>query len=209
MRIAIMKEASIYREGLIGVLTKGFPRYEIITIEPNEHDKLNQYIIDILIIDIDNSENMMPIVNRYATQNKKVIIWTQNMEHENLDDLFKMNLHGYFYNGMEQDELIRAIQKIMTGRSYVHHELTPVLLGYYRASSNPQEKRPVGVLTNREWEVMELLTQGYSNERIGQHLYITEKTVKNHISSILRKLNVPDRTNAVLTALRNEWFFIS
>ncbi|WP_235182989.1 response regulator transcription factor [Gracilibacillus boraciitolerans] len=65
------------------------------------------------------------------------------------------------------------------------------------------------MFTRREWEVMELLTQGYSNQRISNQLYITDKTVKNHISSILRKLEVPDRTNAVLTVLRNKWFYVS
>ncbi len=79
---------------------------------------------------------------------------------------------------------------------------------YYRALNKREQHRPVGVFTNREWDVMSLLIQGYSNEKIGNHLYITEKTVKNHISSILRKLNVPDRTNAVLAALKNEWFYV-
>ncbi|UOQ87024.1 response regulator transcription factor [Gracilibacillus salinarum] len=209
MRIAIVKEASIYREGLVGVLSTEFKDYDVIAVEPKQQEKLRDYIIDLLIIDIDTKTDTMSLVEKYMENNKKIIIWTENQHHENLTELFKMNLHGYFFNGMEKEELIGAIEKIVAGNHYIHQDLAPVLLGDYRQIYNRKESRPVGVFTNREWEVMELLTKGYSNQRISQKLYITDKTVKNHISSILRKLEVPDRTNAVITAFRNEWFYVS
>ncbi|UOQ50314.1 response regulator transcription factor [Gracilibacillus caseinilyticus] len=209
MRIAIVKEASIYREGLVGVLSTEFKNYDVIAVEPKQQEKLRDYIIDLLIIDIDTKNDIMSLVEKYVENNKKIIIWTENPHHNNLTELFKMNLHGYFFNGMEKEELIDAIDKIVAGNHYIHQDLAPVLLGDYRQIYNRKESRPVGVFTNREWEVMELLTKGYSNQRISQKLYITDKTVKNHISSILRKLEVPDRTNAVITAFRNEWFHVS
>ncbi|WP_058308631.1 LuxR C-terminal-related transcriptional regulator [Gracilibacillus massiliensis] len=209
MRIAVMKEASIYREGLVGVLSNQLINYDVIAIEPKQQEKLDDYIIDLLIIDIDTQTDTMPLIQRYANNNKRVIIWTENPDHPELTNLFKMDLHGYFFNGMEKDELLHAIKKILLGGHYLHEDLAPILLGDYRQIHKRQAKRPVGVFTNREWEVMELLTQGYSNNRISKKLYITDKTVKNHISSILRKLEVPDRTNAVITALKNEWFQVS
>ncbi|MGP4038825.1 LuxR C-terminal-related transcriptional regulator [Gracilibacillus sp. D59] len=209
MRIAILKEASIYREGLVGVLSSEFKAYDIIAVEPKQKEKLRDYIIDLLIIDIDTDTDTISLINTYTKNNKKIIVWTEDTHHQDLTELFKMDLNGYFFNGMEKEELIHAIQKIMSGHHYIHEDLTQILLGDYREIHSRKERRPVGVFTNREWEVMELLTQGYSNNRISQKLYITDKTVKNHISSILRKLEVPDRTNAVITALKNQWFHVS
>ncbi|WP_208586138.1 LuxR C-terminal-related transcriptional regulator [Gracilibacillus suaedae] len=209
MRIAIVKEASIYREGLVGVLSNEFKAYDIIAVEPNQQEKLRDYIIDLLIIDIDTDIDTISLINTYMKNNKQIIVWTEDNNHPDLTELFKMDLNGYFFNGMEKKELVYAIQKIVSGQNYIHEELTQILLGDYREIHNRKERRPVGVFTNREWEVMELLTQGYSNNRISSTLYITDKTVKNHISSILRKLEVPDRTNAVITALKNQWFHVS
>ncbi|RCW77383.1 response regulator transcription factor [Saliterribacillus persicus] len=208
MRIAIMKEASIFREGLVGVIQDAFPNYNVIAISPKKQEELENYLIDLLIIDIDTRVDLMPLIHDYTKRNKRVVVWTEYMDHKSLVELFKLQLTGYFYNGMEKEELIHAIKKLLKGQEYIHEELAPILLGDYRALNKREQHRPVGVFTNREWDVMSLLIQGYSNERIGNHLYITEKTVKNHISSILRKLNVPDRTNAVLAALKNEWFYV-
>ncbi|ENH98095.1 LuxR family transcriptional regulator [Gracilibacillus halophilus YIM-C55.5] len=209
MRIAVMKEPSVYREGLVGVLRSAFPRYETVVMNPQEEEKLSKYIVDLLVVDIDSHHDTIPLIQHYADQGKKIIVWTENLQHPGLVDLFRLQLQGYFFNGMEKDELVHAIQKILIGQPYVHEELSSVLLGTYREINNLKETRPVGVFTNREWEIMGLLTKGYNNEKIGTKLYITEKTVKNHVSSILKKLGVPDRTNAVLTALRNRWFTIS
>ncbi|QGH36275.1 DNA-binding response regulator [Gracilibacillus salitolerans] len=209
MRIAIVKEASIYREGLVGVLSNEFRTYDIIAVEPKQQGKLRDYIIDLLIIDIDTDIDTISLINTYIKNNKQIIVWTEDPQHPDLTELFKMDLNGYFFNGMEKEELVHAIKKIMSGQNYIHEDLTQILLGDYREIHSRKERRPVGVFTNREWEVMELLTQGYSNNRISQKLYITDKTVKNHISSILRKLEVPDRTNAVITALKNQWFRVS
>ncbi|SFM26139.1 two-component system, NarL family, response regulator DegU [Gracilibacillus orientalis] len=209
MRIAIVKETSIFREGLVGVLSNEFESYNIIAVEPKQQEKLRDYIIDLLIIDIDTNVDTMSLINTYMKNNKQIIVWTEDANHPSLTELFKMDLNGYFFNGMEKKELVHAIQKIISGQHYIHEDLSQVLLGDYRDIHSRKERRPVGVFTNREWEVMELLTQGYSNNRISQKLYITDKTVKNHISSILRKLEVPDRTNAVITALKNQWFHVS
>ena len=66
-------------------------------------------------------------------------------------------------------------------------------------------RRPYHLLTKRESEVLQLLTDGQSNRVIGETLFISEKTVKNHVSSILQKMQVNDRTQAVVTAIKNGW----
>lgn len=208
MRIAIVKEPSIFLEGILSVMEVEFPNYDVVTTTPGNIEALDAYIIDLVIFDIDSKENLMPSIQRYLDKNKKVIVWTENMHHPDMAELFSMDLHGYFYNGMEREDLVHAIKRIIAGHPFVNETLAGVLLGTYREKTSKEPQRPVGIFTNREWQVMELLAEGYSNQRISETLYITDKTVKNHISSILRKLNVPDRTNAVLYALKNRWFVI-
>ena len=78
----------------------------------------------------------------------------------------------------------------------------------YRQVTQGETRRPIGLLTRREWEVLGELVKGYQNEEIARNLNISDKTVKNHITSILGKLDVKDRTNAVLLALKERWFYL-
>jgi two-component system, NarL family, response regulator DegU len=208
MEIAIVKEASLYREAIVGVIQAAFSNSNIASYGSKEYKNLmrsdNQ--ADLLIIDLDTDIDVFSLVDYYQQHNKKVIIWTSSLLDNKLLRLFKLNLNGYFFNGMEKEEVLSAIRKIMNGETYIHSELSPVLLGDYVRLQKKNISRPVGILSKREWEVLELLTKGYKNDEIGQLLFIAEKTVKNHVSSILDKLNVIDRTNAVIFAFRNRWF---
>ncbi|MCY8164961.1 two-component system response regulator DegU, partial [Bacillus inaquosorum] len=69
----------------------------------------------------------------------------------------------------------------------------------------PEIRRPLHILTRRECEVLQMLADGKSNRGIGESLFISEKTVKNHVSNILQKMNVNDRTQAVVVAIKNGW----
>ncbi len=127
---------------------------------------------------------------------------------------------GYLLKEMATDELVNAIRSVYREGGYVHPKVTPNLLQEYRRlmkmkqtmASQPVEKRvaeaPLHVLTRRECEVLQLLADGFSNRAISDTLYISEKTVKNHVSSILRKMNVPDRTGAVVESIRRGWVVV-
>lgn len=69
----------------------------------------------------------------------------------------------------------------------------------------PKVRRPLHLYTKRECEVLQLLTDGKSNRQIAEALNISEKTVKNHVSSLFKKMKVNDRTQAVVTAIKNNW----
>nr|WP_204498302.1 response regulator transcription factor [Aquibacillus albus] len=91
----------------------------------------------------------------------------------------------------------------------MHSKLAKVLLSdYIKVTSKKETKRPAGILSKREWEVLECLSKGMKNEEIGKSLFISNKTVNNHVSNILQKLKVNDRTNAVLKAFQNEWLTV-
>lgn len=116
---------------------------------------------------------------------------------------------------------------VADGASYLHPKVTHNLVREYRrlsengagsmrngngsggsASATYQQveiRRPLHLLTRRECEVLQLLADGKSNKAIGEALFISEKTVKNHVSNILQKMNVNDRTQAVVVAIKNGW----
>lgn len=214
MEIFLIKEPSLLREGMIKILEEKFTNSSVTAYNSDEYitQSSSKRKADLVILDMDAKINIEPTVNFYKTNEKKIIVWASSPYDEALIDLFKMDLNGYFCHGMDKDELMAAIQSVIDGKKYIHETLTPALLGdYVRLNKNTQvvkKEEKLDSLSQREWEVLELLTKGCKNEQIAKSMYISEKTVKNHVSNILRKLEVPDRTNAVLKALRNQWFSV-
>lgn len=216
MEIVLIKEASLLREGMLKILEENFPDYKITAYNSEEYEALpfHHTTADLVMVDMDSKINIESAVHHYKKFNISVIIiWSLSNAGDRLVDLFKMDLCGYFYYGMDREELITGIRSVLSGKKYVHEALAPILLGDYVRLSNHaveerEEEKYMENLSRREWEVLELLTKGCKNEQIAKLMYISEKTVKNHVSNILKKLAVPDRTNAVLKALRNRWFVI-
>ncbi|MCT2534614.1 response regulator transcription factor [Aquibacillus koreensis] len=209
-KIAILKAHSVIRDMIVTTLQQELINSEIYTYGPDDL-KVNDNIgskADMVIIDLDINLDIHHLIECYKTEGKKVVVWTPTTTNPALPCLFKLGLHGYFYNGMEKEELVHAIESIFNDKVYVDKELAPVLLDEYISTVSQEPKRPCDMFTNREWEVIELLVKGYSNEKIGKHLFISDKTVKNYVNSILKKLQLPDRTNVVLHAIKNNWFYI-
>ncbi|WP_138419465.1 helix-turn-helix transcriptional regulator [Aquibacillus sediminis] len=207
MKIVVVKKPSLLREGIVRILQEEL-NHTIETLSPNKLEKLrNEYgAADLIIMDIDTDMEIMTTVDYLKNQNKNIIVWTSDKNHTNLCDLFELRLSGYFYNGMGQDEFVTAVQSVLDGETYIHHSLSPILLDHFSPVDQPIE--PVGIFSSREWEVLELLTKGFKNSQIADTLFISERTVKNYVSLIMKKMNVQDRTNIVLTALKNKWIII-
>lgn len=215
MEIFLIKEPSLLREGMIKILEEKFTDFSVTAYNSDEFTSplCSKRKADLVILDMDVNINLEPTVNYYKTNDKKVIVWASDSCDDTLINLFKLDLNGYFCHDMDKDQLMSAIQSVIDGKKYIHEALTPTLLGdYVRLNKyrdrEDKKEEPIETLSQREWEVLELLTKGCKNEQIARLMYISEKTVKNHVSNILKKLDVPDRTNAVLKALRNQWFSV-
>jgi two-component system response regulator DegU len=109
---------------------------------------------------------------------------------------------GYVLKDVEPSELERAILAVSRGERYLQPSVAGKLMSAVRAARAPG---PLSVLSEREWAVLQLLAEGKSTREIGQALFISEKTVKNHATSLFRKLGVEGRTQAVLEAIRRGW----
>jgi DNA-binding NarL/FixJ family response regulator len=128
----------------------------------------------------------------------RVIILTSAAGRSSPAQALQAGAAGFLYKDVDPDALVRAIRSVHDG----HTVLAPQAAGLV-ASRHGAEVRGMGALTSRELEVLALLTDGQSNREIARSLGVAEKTVKTHVSSVLAKLGVSDRTQAALLAVRH------
>jgi DNA-binding NarL/FixJ family response regulator len=114
----------------------------------------------------------------------------------------RLGAKGYLLKDVSLSKLTEAIRLVVAGRSMISPVVTERLLhGFQEAPLPPDSGYEGEALTGREAEIVRLMTGGYSNREIASALYLAEGTVKNHVSNILSKLGVRDRTRAVLKAI--------
>jgi DNA-binding NarL/FixJ family response regulator len=106
---------------------------------------------------------------------------------------------GFLYKDVDPDALVRALRSVHDGHTLLAPDVAAALL---RSGTAAPAVRGIGALTGREREVLEQIAQGRSNREIARLLQVSEKTVKTHVSSVLAKLGVQDRTQAALLAVR-------
>jgi two-component system response regulator DegU len=180
---------------------------------------------DIVLMDIN-----MPIENGVVATEKlkeifpeiKVIILSIHDDESYVFETLRKGASGYLLKDMEAESLINAIRSVVAGHAYIHPKVTGKLINQLRRMTYLDESGVAGSsaaveagvkyvhsdnspLTRREAEVLRLMAEGKSNKSIGEYLFISEKTVKNHVSSILQKMEVDDRTQAVIVAIKNGW----
>jgi DNA-binding NarL/FixJ family response regulator len=132
----------------------------------------------------------------------KIIILTV-ADGDDMLEVIRAGAGGYLLKDVEPGELLKAIHTVFEGRPAFHPIVASRLLGEYNRLSMPARKDDeISMLTEREREVLSLIAQGESNKNIARKLFISEKTVKNHITSIFRKLKVEDRTQAAIFAIK-------
>ena len=134
---------------------------------------------------------------REASPATKVIVLTSYAEDENVIPALKAGAAGYLLKDVEPQELADGVRRVHRGEALLHPAVAARVL---REVVEPQADRDV--LTPREVDVLRLLGRGLANKRIALELGIAERTVKTHVSSILAKLGVTDRTQAALYAVR-------
>lgn len=156
---------------------------------------------DVLLLDIN-----MPKINglrvlekiRSVNSQQKVLILTIHNEAEYLLKAIETGVNGYVLKDSESAILKKAIFTIFSGEDYIDQSMVPLIRDTVRSFETKDEK-----LTKREVEVLKLLAEGLFNKEIAAKLSISEKTVKNHVSNIFKKIDVSDRTQAAIYAIKN------
>ena len=132
----------------------------------------------------------------------KVLILTVHNEVEYLLKAVDIGVDGYILKESESAVLKKAINMVVNGESYIQPKLIPLLNNRLMARDSDKDK--VELLTQRELEVLTQVASGMINKEIATSLCISERTVKNHISNIFKKIEVSDRTQAAVFAIKND-----
>ena len=167
--------------------------------------KLEKVKPDVLLLDINmpklNGIEVLEEIKR-KNINVKVLILTVHNEVDYLIRAVDIGVDGYILKDSESAELKKAIMTVIDGESYIQPKLIPML--NKRLITRDSDKEKLESLTGREKEVLIEVANGMFNKEIATSLHISERTVKNHISNIFKKLDVSDRTQAAVFAIKND-----
>jgi DNA-binding NarL/FixJ family response regulator len=133
----------------------------------------------------------------------KIMMLTSFSDQDHVIPALEAGASGYQLKDIEPDELIKCIRKIIVGENQLHPKATSHLLANL-SNKESNEKNLIEQLTKRELDVLKEIARGKSNKEIASALFITEKTVKTHVSNLLSKLELADRTQAALFAVKNQ-----
>ncbi|OCA84417.1 DNA-binding response regulator [Bacillus sp. FJAT-27225] len=202
IRIVIADDHHVVRRGLAFFL-KTQDDFEIIGEASNGVEAVKLAVDlkpDITLMDLD-----MPVMDGISATAKireqdptsKVMILTSFSDQDHVLPAIEAGAAGYQLKDVQPDELAASIRKLVSGEAQIHPKATTHLLTSIKSG------RQVDELTRREKEVLQEIASGKSNKEISSALFITEKTVKTHVSNILGKLGLADRTQAALYAVKN------
>lgn len=206
IRVLIADDHKMVREGLRRILEFD-GEIQVIDEADNGEEcikKIRSSKPDIILLDIN-----MPVMNgiealqeiRKKKLKTKVIILTVHNEIEYLLRAVDIGIDGYVLKDSDAHELIRAVTSVYEGDKFIQPSLIPLLNSKLIARDLDAER--LEQLSKREIEVLKLVAVGMFNKEIGVELGISERTVKNHLSSIFKKIDSSDRTQAAVFAIRN------
>lgn len=166
---------------------------------------IKQFAIDLVLLDvglpgIGGIEACRQI--KAALPNLPILILTSHAEQTLIARLISAGAQGYCLKGIPAEKLILALKSIASGASWWDQTATSTIQTQFQQSIPAQPENP---LTKREQEILKLISIGKSNPEIADELYITPGTVRVHVHAILHKLNVRDRTQAVVLALQRHY----
>jgi DNA-binding NarL/FixJ family response regulator len=135
-------------------------------------------------------------------QGTRVVMLTMHADKEVLTDAIRAGASGYLVKDCSTDEIAEAVRMAAQGDTVLSPQLAKSMLDEVRRLDEKARAEDERVVTKREEEVLQLIADGCSTPEVAERLYISQKTVKNHLASIYQKLDARDRTQAVLQAVR-------
>ncbi|NSW52528.1 MAG: response regulator transcription factor [Anaerolineae bacterium] len=206
IRILIVDDHAVVRKGLSAILETE-PDLTVVGEAENGNQavwkarslKPDVILMDLVMPEKDGIEAIKEIKKEDAKAN--ILVITSFAEDEKVFPAIKAGALGYLLKDSSPDELIQAIHEIYQGKASLHPTIARKLIQELK-EEKPEEEPAEQVLTSREVEVLNLIAHGLSNQEIANQLMVGETTVRFHVSNILSKLHLANRTQAVLYALK-------
>lgn len=194
VRLGVSSYLSIQEDiEVVGEAENGFIGYQkALELRPDV------ILMDLVMDEMDGIESTQKILLEW--KEAKILIVTSFIDDEKVYPAIEAGASGYLLKTSSASEIAEAIRKTVKGEKVLEPEVTTKMMAHMTKKHIPELYED---LTNRENEVLQLIAQGRSNQEIADELYITLKTVKTHVSNILSKLQVDDRTQAAIYAFKH------
>jgi DNA-binding NarL/FixJ family response regulator len=196
-RIMVVDDHPLYRMGITALISTRADMLTVAEADTGEEavEKFSVHKPDVVLMDLRlpgiGGVDAIRAIRKSAPASRFIVLTTYEGD-EDIHQALEAGASGYLVKGMPSDFLIDAIKKVCAGGSFVPPPVAETL----------KARRPESALSSREREVLALLVAGNSNKAIANKLFISEATVKCHVSVILMRLKAEDRTQAVLVALQ-------
>ena len=214
IKVMIIDKQTIFRAGVRGILSQQ-PDFEIVDVTPNGEtlNLIEKHVPDVTLVDIDfpslGGLELGRDIKRYYPS-IKIIMLSPKVNNEELFETIKIGAVAYLDKNASGEELISAVYQASKGEYPINDSLLArpkvaekVLRQFQDVVSMGKTMESITApLTNRETQVLKYISEGNSNKQIAQILETSEQTVKNQVSSILRKLNANDRAHAIVMGMR-------
>lgn len=204
--VLIVDDHALVRKGLLALLNVR-PEVHVVgeAIDGMEavHLASTQYP-DVILMDLEmpTKDGITAIKEiREKQQESKILVLTSYTDDERVIAAIRAGANGYLLKTTTPDDLLQAIRRVHQGDLPLDPSITSTVVRQLNRPSTPQTTRP-GQLTEREMDVIKLVAKGLTNQQIATELAVSERTVSTHVSRILTKLQLENRTQAALYALR-------
>jgi len=214
IQVQVISQQSLFRNGIQHALSQ-LPEMSISSaaeVSDALINNIDNLPPDVVLLDIDSSPEAVLALGRKIKQHAPsvgIVVMASSPNDEQLLEVLKGQAASYISKETTADQLAETIRRVARGEHPINESLTThpkvaeqVLMQFQELSRRNQAEQYISPLTPREMEILKYIGQGYLNKQIANELGISEQTIKNHVTSILRKLNANARTEAVVLALK-------
>lgn len=214
IRVLIVDDHAVVRQGLrmfiemqkdmevVGEGTNGIEAVELANrVNPDV------ILLDLIMPEMDGVEATRRIIK--SSPHCRVLILTSFGEDDKVFPAIRAGAQGYLLKDLQPNDLVKAVRETFEGRTQLHPDIAQRLMSVVSGKAPVEDIHPISMpdhlqnLTEREREVLVWISRGLSNREIAEKMVISEKTVKTHVSNLLSKLDLTDRTQAAIWALKH------